>query len=644
MRTGDLTALVLLVGMTLTVWLSGPRLARGQATQSAGRWTLGALPSSIRIDPVTGRLLESLPAGAKTDRLWESNWVYDGKVVRLAAGRGQYVSFQVVIGRAGDETLRDVVVEMPPFRKDEQTLAVQPELFLEWCVEVTRPTSQYPKWSIGPGWYPDALIPLDRIQMDLSKQHEMVSYPLQLPDFRNRIPGQRYMMIWVDQFVPVEREAAEPGLYKTEVTIRAAGRTQTLPVELKVRDFTLPQRNVLAEGYQMEGFLAYSEDKVGLAVQQLCKKNRCILIDPNIRPKIEITPDNKVRIDWTDYDARVTKYLTGAAFTKEYGYEGPSYGEPVEWFLMPFNVQGRWGNKAWPDIGGEDVERQPEKQAIYIDAIKQVREHVLKMVDPKRTNLCVYVNGLDESYFPEAWDRMVYYGQLFREHFPEVYFRVDGGYSAEAMDVIHQGANLWVSHTTSYDLDVIEANRKRGVRDILYGPVLHENPTKGNDMSGSNWFMDVELLTQRAQAWIVWKYDALTWLNWGLTHNWQAAWFNPEQWVTLFRYLGKGEFQESRFNGDGYGVYAPGVISQVNVPCASIRMKNVRDGAQEYEMFRLLSERDGHRRRADAIVNRIIARPEGRASFGKWDVWQHDPAKWDAAREELGEMLEKGAG
>jgi hypothetical protein len=642
MWTNDSAASVLVVGVALTVWLGGPRLVGGQTTQPAGQWTLGVLPASVRIEPVTGRILESLPGKPEAvGHLWERNWVYDGKSARIAAARGQYVSFQIVIGRTGDAPLRDVVVELPPFKKDDRTLAVEPELFLEWCVQVTNRTSQYPKWSTGTGWYPDALIPLKCIQMDLARQYEMVQYPLQLPDFRNRIIGQRYMMIWVDQFVPVEREAAAPGVYKSQVRVRAAGAERTIPVELKVWDFTLPQENNLAAGYQMEGFLASSDDKIGLAVQQLCKKNRCILVDPNVRPKIEIKEDNTVAIDWTDYDAKAKKYLTGAAFTREYGYAGPSYGRPVEWFLMPFNVAGRWGNRAWPNIGGEDVEKQPDKRAVYIDAIRQVRQHVLKMVDRKKTNLCVYVNGLDESYFPEAWDRMVYYGKMFKEHFPEVYFRVDGAYTAEAMKVIHQGVNLWVCHTTTYDMDVVEANRKLGVRDIIYGPVLHEDPAKGNDMSGGNFFLDVELLSQRAPAWIVWKYDALTWLNWGLTYNWQAAWFNPEQWVTLFRYLGKGEFRESRFNGDGYGVYAPNVVSRVDVPCASIRLKALRDGAQEYEMIRLLSQLDGDRTRADRIVDRIVARPLGKASFGRFDVWDHDPARWDSARNELGEMLEK---
>ncbi len=44
------------------------------------------------------------------------------------------------------------------------------------------------------------------------------------------------------------------------------------------------------------------------------------------------------------------------------------------------------------------------------------------------------------------------------------------------------------------------------------------------------------------------------------------------------------------------------------------------------------------------VVGRIVARPLGKGSFGKWDVWEHDPAKCDAAREEIGERIERAGG
>ena len=70
---------------------------------------------------------------------------------------------------------------------------------------------------------------------------------------------------------------------------------------------------------------------------------------------------------------------------------------------------------------------------------------------PDKTELTIYLNGLDESYFPEAWDRMVYYGDLFEQFYPEAHFRIDGGYSEEAMKVVQNSIDSWASHTLNYN-------------------------------------------------------------------------------------------------------------------------------------------------------------------------------------------------
>ena len=43
------------------------------------------------------------------------------------------------------------------------------------------------------------------------------------------------------------------------------------------------------------------------------------------------------------------------------------------------------------------------------------RDAIMAVVNPEKTELIVYLNGLDESYFPEAWDRMVYFGNIGNE-------------------------------------------------------------------------------------------------------------------------------------------------------------------------------------------------------------------------------------
>lgn len=615
---------------SLALLLLMPTSARAQA---APDWSLHALPASVRLDPVEGTIIEDRPDIYRMrpmgDLLGE-NWVYDGERVAVHAARGEYVSFQLVITRPPDATLENIIVEMDPLTQRGDSLGPPPELFLEWAVEVKSKSDGYPKSSLGPGWYPDALIPLEFIQMDTSKATGRVTYPLQLPDFNNRMEEQRHLILWVDQYVPQERRAARPGDYESQVTVTVEGQTKTLPVRLKVWDFAIPNENTLANNLQMSGFLSGMEDEaLELATYQLFKRNRVGLTDPSYAPQLAVSDSGAVRLDWSDFDRRLEKYFSGAAFTEQYGYAyGPGYGEPIKNFVLPFDVYGKHGTPGWPDIGKPDVERKPARRAIYVGAIEQVRAHLLDLADPEDTRLIAYLNGLDESYFPEAWDRMVYYGDLFETYFPESSFRVDGGYSEEAMEVIGESIDLWASHTINYNMDKIRASRARGVDDWVYGPLVYESAV--NSWVGSSTFMDLPLINDRALSWAVWKYRTPSWIQWGIGSRWKQAWYDPSTWKDLTKDV----------KGNALLAYSPGIIPRVNTPCPSIRLKAMREGVEEYAFMQLLSKLDGTTERADAIVNELVHAPWGDASIGNINVWDYNARRYDQGRIELGNLIE----
>ena len=611
------------------------------AGHNSSRWSVWALPGSVRLDPSSGRIIDD---GAGIYRmqplgdLLEKNWVYDGSRVNLHGARGEYVSFQLVVENLSDTTLFDIIVEMEPFKAAGRTLDFEPELFLEWAVEVKTHSTGYERGNLGAGWYPDALIPLELIQQDVSRMSRL-SYPLELPDFRNRIDNQRFLLIWVDQYVPFREDAAPAGEYSSEISVRIGGQRNVLPVKLKVWNFAIPRENRLAGNLQHEGFLRQMDERDELQVYQLFKKHRVVPADPTYTPSISTAGDGSVAIDWTSHDKRLKKYFTGEAFTEKYGYRGPGYGEPIEQYVLPFDVYGKHDTRGWPDIGKPDVERKPENVATYVEAIRQVREHILAMADPDKTRLIVYLNGLDESYFPEAWDRMDFWGKIFDKQFPESNYRVDGSYSEEAMEVIHDAIDYWCCHTIGYNMPTIEAYRKLGVQDWLYGPMLYERAENG--WCGSSTFMDLPLVNERAISWSCWKYRTLTWCSWGIGSSWRSAWYNPETWKDYFRDQGTGPLSYRRYNGNALAVYSPGIVPLVNVPCPSLRLKAMRDGVEEYEYFRLLSELDGNTDRADAAVNGIIHEPFGDNSIGNLDIWNYNPADWDAAVLKVGEMIDQ---
>ncbi len=614
--------------------------------EEKARWELSALPASVRLDPVTNIIIADRFEGVKhvnssKGNLLKENWIYDGDTVRLKAARGEYISFQLIISNNSAADLNGIKVEMAPFKSKRGQLNQLPELFLEWAIEVKSTSTGYPRSTLGVGWYPDALIPIESIQQDSAKVKGRWVYPFTLPDFNNRIDGQRSQIIWVDQYVPFDAKNAEPGSYTATISVSIADKIEEIPVKLEVWNFAIPNENLFKASLQQEGFLSRMDEKHELEVYQLFKRNRVSLMDPTYSPVLNTTKDGNMEVDWKTFDARIEKYLTGKAFTADYGYDsGPGYGEPIETFALPFDVFGKHGTPGWPDIGTPDVEREPQNIYIYVDVIRKVRNHLMPMVNPGKTDLTAYLNGLDESYFPEAWDRMVYYGDIFKTEYPESQFRVDGAYNEEAMAIIGGSIDAWAAHTINYNIDEVRKYQKMGIKDWLYGPMLYESAV--NSWVGSSTFIDLPLINDRAISWSCWKYGTYSWLSWGIGAGWERGWYDPESWKDFYKEASEAdaEFTYRQFNGNGSLIYKPGMVPNVNQPCPSIRLKTMRNGVQEYEYLRLLSELDGNSHRADEIVNSLIKEPFGVNAIGNLDVWSYDAEKWDQARIKLGGLIE----
>lgn len=67
----------------------------------------------------------------------------------------------------------------------------------------------------------------------------------------------------------------------------------------------------------------------------------------------------------------------------------------------------------------------------------------------------------------------------------------------------------------------------------------------------------------------------------------------------------------------------------------------MRNGVQEYEFMRLLTQLDGNSDRVDEVVNSIINQPFGDNAIGELDVWSYDAEQWDQKRIELGRLIDQ---
>ncbi len=195
-------------------------------------------------------------------------------------------------------------------------------------------------------------------------------------------------------------------------------------------------------------------EKQELELYQLFKRNRIALLDPTYDPDFSISDGGKISINWKSFDDRLDKYFSGKAFTSEYGYSnGPGYGEPIETFVLPFDVYGKHGTKGWPDVGKPDVERDPANKAVYIDCIKKVREHFESSYRSSENRYYSLSERAGRVIFPGSMEQDGLLRRSFRTYYPEALFRIDGGYTEEALQIVKNSITSWASHTIEYDFD-----------------------------------------------------------------------------------------------------------------------------------------------------------------------------------------------
>src|SRR5204862_148710 len=169
----------------------------------------------------------------------------------------------------------------------------------------------------------------------------------------------------------------------------------------------------------------------------------------------------------------------------------------------------------------------PEFEAAWREVARQVRAHLDSKPQWHQVMKVAFLNGLDESYNEAAYEKMLYYGKLLHEAMGRGWFkyRVDGGYSREAMEKLSAEVELWVCHTVSFDADTVDYFRKRGVDAWFYGPMIYEQ--RRNSGCGSNTFLDLDLLVNRAIGWVGWKYRSGC-VEWEFDWNAYASWYEAK--------------------------------------------------------------------------------------------------------------------
>jgi hypothetical protein len=176
--------------------------------------------------------------------------------------------------------------------------------------------------------------------------------------------------------------------------------------------------------------------------------------------------------------------------------------------------------------------------------------------------------------------------------------------------------DIWVVLPEMYD--------KAGVaiaQALSKGDEVWSYNTLVQDAYSPKWEIDFAPLNFRIQPGFISQSLKLTGLLCWRADMWPAdAWNNVNN---------EGKFSSNNYPGEGMLVY-PGRAAGSSDAAASMRLKWIRDGVEDYEYVELLKQA-GYGDWAMGIARRV---------GGDWSHWTRDPKMIEAARQQLGQKLD----
>ncbi|MCY1072874.1 DUF4091 domain-containing protein [Archangium lansingense] len=461
--------------------------------------------------------------------------------IHLTAARNEFVSFQVAL-HGGDSGLRGVRASLPSLDGPARISGPEVTLYREDFLTTRQPST--PDTPVGR--WPDALVP----DVDELANETRTAFPFDVPARESRA-------IWVDVLVPMD---APPGDYLGTVEVTSDGLRENVPVRLTVVDALLPSTPSLATAFLLwsphvcrahTGRTDCSRQELEPLLaryQRLALEHRVTLSSAFPRVSGAATWDVP---DWASFDATWGPFLDGTAPSRLPGarmtsleYLGEYSPQALADFATHFRERG-WLERAYAYVGDEPPFGTPWPEI-------RERATLVKQVAPGlRVLLTTNIQQLRKERMEELVD------------LPVPLINHMDGTSAQYSEFLSQpGKELWL----------YQSCMSHGCE---YGTNAPENKP------GAGW---PSYMLDRSAA----KARALEWLSFlsGATGElyYQTVGMLSSAWEDQFR-----------FNGNGEGtLFFPGTPQRIggatDVPVASLRLKLIRQGVQDYEWLKLVSD------------------------------------------------------
>ncbi len=511
----------------------------------------------------------------------------------IAAARGEYESFQVVV-TARDGNLQKLNADVSPMQnaEGEESPGITVTVYREAFIPVRHSA---PRATEAPGLIPDALVPFvnpytgETIPEPKWSGSDQVGPRFGASQFE--VWQDQHQPLWVDVWVPRD---AEPGLYSATLTVKSGDIAAEMPITLEVWDFALPEgpthENHFGGFGGVAGYLGL--DPKSDEFLQIEARYDEMMANHRLNPPVPSNVHPDVSDDGTaDFSPDVDEALT--AFVQRYHVTnidiprapfGDITGANRE---KAINFYRSWyaylASKGWADRSYLYMLDEPNDAEAY----ERVRAlgAVVKEAEPRLRKLVV-----EQPYTQDpAWGTL--------DDAIDIWCPLFGFIDEASVDrVIAQGDDVW-SYTAL----------------VQTAPPYHPMYERVKDDLPPFWELDFPVLSYRIAPWLNRRYHITGLLYWSSVY-----WGSPDRdpWDDPgFRI---------RWNGEG-ALFYPGTDAGIDGPIASIRLKNLRDGMEDYEYFAILDEK-GLSEEVNLCVGEAVP---------TWGTWAQDPARLEELRHRL---------
>jgi len=549
---------------------------------------------------------------AASSPLAKSNATWDGRTVRLAAARNEIVAFQVIVETDG-AGIRALSAALPELRRrggseriayappaaDPTLYAGRPiQLFSVRDMNVTQETHASWAWAPGSpaaprhttGWQPVQLVPENA-------RAGRGGFPVAVG------PGL-LQAIWIDVYVGRELPA---GVYEGTVTLTADGQKRSLPVELRVFGFTLPDANSLKAMvyYEPSQPELYQGRNLDPAYHRFAHRQRIELVHAYDEARVEA---NRGRFDGNDFTAKA-------------GYEGP--GEGVGNTIAPVSFYGT----------GPAFE-QKESAWKRSDAWM---EFVAKTLPKALTFLY-----LPDEPYPAQYPEVRRLAENVKSN-PGPGGRLPTFVTKHPVPELEGAIDIWCVPPQALDLQRAAAERARGRRIWTYNGGRPQGPTP---------VIDAPAAEARAIAWASFKHDLGLYFYWhGVQweHNRQKQGERKQNvWANPITFDNRGQphkpVEDQGFiNGDGVLMYPgqevlhPEEDRGIDGPVSTVQLANLRRGLQDHQ-YLTLARQAGLESLVQETLQAVV--PRVYSDAGETVGFAETGEAYDAARLKLGAAIE----